>query len=118
MVVETTVLDLMVQRLVSINPSKAMECLLLVLLTNMPRLLRLEDLEHLLFMVVTVHWVEVWETMVVLDRPSQLRLPKALQVVVLSVEDMIHSLAEAHTRVRTSSTIMLIKATSLALAMT
>ena len=70
MVVETTVLDLMVQRLVSINPSKAMECLLLVLLTNMPRLLRLEDLEHLLFMVVTVHWVEVWETMVVLDRPS------------------------------------------------
>ena len=55
MVVETTVLDLMVQRLVSINPSKAMECLLLVLLTNMPRLLRLEDLEHLLFMVVIVH---------------------------------------------------------------
>jgi hypothetical protein len=118
MVVETTVLGPMVQRLASINPTKAMECLLLVLLMNMPRLPRLEDLEHLLFMVVIVHWVEVWETMVVLDRPSQLRLPKALRAAVLSAEDMIHSLAEAHTRVRTSSTTMSIKATNLALAMT
>ena len=56
--------------------------------------------------------------MLVLDRPSQLRLPKALRVAVLSAEDMIHSLAEAHTRVRTSSTTMPIKATNLALAMT
>lgn len=55
MVVETTVLDLTVQRLASINPTKAMECLLLALLTNMLRLLRQEGLGHLLFMVVIVH---------------------------------------------------------------
>jgi hypothetical protein len=118
MVVETTALDHTAQRVAFINPTRAMECLLLALLTNMPRLLRLEDLEHLLSMAVIVHWVEAWETMVVLDRLSRLKLLKVLQVAVPSVEDMTHLLAEAHTRVRTSSTTMPIKAINLVLVMT
>jgi len=107
----------MAQRLASINLTRDMECLLLVLLTNMPRLLRLADLEHLLFMVAIVHWVEVWATMVVLDRLSPLRLPKVLLAAVLSVEDMIHLLAEA-TPVKTNITTMPTKATNRVLVMT
>jgi hypothetical protein len=118
MVAEITVLDLTAQRLAFINPTKAMECLLLALLTNMPRLLQLEDLEHLLFMGVIVLWVEAWATMVVLDRLSQLKLPKVLLVAVPSVEDMIHLLAEVRTQVRTNTTTTPIKATNLVLVMT
>ena len=105
----------MAQKVASTSPTKAMECLL-VLLTNTPRLLLLEDLGHLLFMVVIVHWVAVWVSMVVLDRLSQHRLPKALVAVVLSV-DMIHLLAEA-TQAKTNTTTMRTKVTNQVLAMT
>lgn len=59
MAVETTELDHTAQRLVFTNPTRAMECHLLALLTNMLHLPLLEDLEVLLFMVVIVLWVEV-----------------------------------------------------------
>ena len=108
----------MAQRLVFINPTKAMECLLLALLMSMHRLLLLEDLEGLLSMVVIVLWAEVWETMVVLDRPNQLKPPKDLELVVGSVALMIRLLVEAHTPVRTNSTTTPIKATKLVLVMT
>ena len=55
--------------------------------------------------------------MVAVDQPNQLRLLRASRVVVLSVEDMIHSLEEAHTRVRTSSTTTPAKVTNLVLVM-
>ena len=113
---ETTLLDLTAQKVASTSPTKATECLLPVLPTNMPRLL-LGDLARLLFMAVIVHWVAVWVSMAVLDRLSQHKLPKALLAAVLSVEDMIHLLAEA-TQVKTNTTTMRTKATNQVLVMT
>lgn len=94
------------------NPTRAMECPLLARLTNMPRLLQLEDLEHHLSTGVIVRWAEAWVTMVVPDRLSRLKIPKALRVVAPSVEDMIHLPVAALTQVKTNTTTMPTKAIS------
>lgn len=117
MAVETMELDHTAQRLVFINPTRAMECLLPALLTNMPHLLPLEDLEALLFMAVIVLWVEVWVTMVVLDLLSQLKLPKDLEAVAHSVVLMIR-LRVVHTQAKTNNTTTPIKVPKLGLVMT
>jgi len=110
MVEETTVLDLTARRAVSTNHTKAMECPLLELLTSMPHLLELVHLEHPLFMVGIVPWVEVWESTVALDR-LKLRTPlKVLLVAVHSAVDKIPSLVSHSPRAKTSNTTVLTKA--------
>jgi hypothetical protein len=110
MVEETTVLDLTARRAVSTNHTKAMECPLLELLTSMPHLLELVHLEHPLFMVGIVPWVEVWESTVALDR-LKLRTPlKVLLVAVPSAVDKIPSLVSHSPRAKTSNTTVLTKA--------
>ena len=107
----------MAQKLVFTNPTRATECHLLVLLTNMLHLPLLEDLEDLLFMAVIMLWVEVWVTMVALDRLSQLKLPKDLEVVAHSVVLMTRSLV-AHTQVKINSTTTPLKVPKPGLVMT
>jgi len=99
------------------NLTKAMECLLLALLMSMLHLLLLEDSVDLLFMVVMVLWEEAWVTMVVLDRPNRLKLPKDLEAAVHSVVLMIPSLV-AHIQVKTNNTTMPIKVLKLVQVMT
>lgn len=103
-VVETTELDHMEQRPVFINPTKAMECLLLALLMNMPHLLPLEVLEDLLFTVVIVLWAEVWETMVARELLNRPRHPRDLEAVAHLVVLMIHSAVAAPSQVKANST--------------
>jgi hypothetical protein len=75
-------------------------------------------LEDLLFTVVTLHWVEVWETTVALDRLSQLKLPKSFQVVGHLVQAMKHLVVEANTKAKPNSTTTPTKATNLVQATT
>lgn len=113
MVQVTTPEALTLQRAVStLEDTLDMGCPLLLLM-SMPLLRPLVDLEDPRSMAVRMHWVEVWESMVVLDRPSHLKPRKASEAGHL-VEVKIHLAPEA----RTKDVVTLSKVPNQLLAMT
>jgi hypothetical protein len=113
----TILVDPMVPKAVSISHTKDMACRLQLLTNMLPHQLQVA-LELLLYMVVTVHWVEACLNMAVLVQLNHPRLPSLLEEVLPLEEPTMHSAVDHRTKAKISSITVHNKERNLALVMT